>query len=145
MEGREADARSDIFAFGLVLYELITGKRAFEGQTQTSLIAAILKDQPRPVSELQPVTPKALDRVVQTCLEKDPDRRWQSAREVKHALEWISLEAPTPAPAKRQWLWQGVAVPVGGSGVGAGRAVGAQTPAPPEVTGVQGPPPRKQE
>src|SRR5260221_9523683 len=109
MEGREADARSDFFAFGLVLYELITGKRGFEGQTQTSLIAAILKDQPRPVSELQPVTPKALDRVVQTCLEKDPDRRWQSAREVKHALEWISLEAPTPAPAKRQWLWQGVA------------------------------------
>ncbi len=109
VEGKEADARSDIFAFGLVLYELITGKRAFEGSTQTSLIAAILKDQPRPVSELQPVTPKALDRVVQTCLEKDPDRRWQSAREVKHALEWISLEAPTPAPAKRQWLWQGVA------------------------------------
>ena len=109
VEGKEADARSDIFAFGLVLYELITGKRAFEGSTQTSLIAAILKDQPRPVSELQPVTPKALDRVVQTCLEKDPDRRWQSAREVKHALEWISLEAPTPAPPKRQWLWQGVA------------------------------------
>jgi serine/threonine protein kinase/Tol biopolymer transport system component len=109
VEGKEADARSDIFAFGLVLYELITGKRAFEGSTQTSLIAAILKDQPRPVSELQPVTPKALDRVVQTCLEKDPDRRWQSAREVKHALEWILLEAPTPAPAKRQWLWQGVA------------------------------------
>ena len=91
VEGKEADARSDIFAFGLVLYELITGKRAFEGSTQTSLIAAILKDQPRPVSELQPVTPKALDRVVQTCLEKDPDRRWQSAREVKHALEWLSL------------------------------------------------------
>src|SRR5260221_13900879 len=111
MEGREADARSDFFAFGLVLYELITGKRGFEGQTQTSLIAAILKDQPRPVSELQPVTPKALDRVVQTCLEKDPDRRWQSAREVKHTLEWISLEAPAPAPApaKRQWLWPAVA------------------------------------
>jgi Tol biopolymer transport system component/predicted Ser/Thr protein kinase len=113
IEGKEADARSDIFAFGLVFYELITGKRAFEGSTQASLIAAILKDQPPPVSELQPVTPKALDRVVQTCLEKDPDRRWQSAREVKHALEWISLEAPAPAPAaapaKRQWLWQGVA------------------------------------
>jgi len=113
LEGKEADARSDIFAFGLVFYELITGQRAFEGSTQASLIAAILKDQPRPVSELQPVSPKALDRVVQTCLEKDPDRRWQSAREVKHALEWISLEAPTPvptpAPVKRPWLWQGVA------------------------------------
>src|SRR5579863_9085055 len=115
IEGKEADARSDIFAFGLVFYELITGKRVFDGSTQASLIASILKDQPRPVSELQPVTPKALDRVVETCLEKDPDRRWQSAREVKHALEWISLEAPAPtpapapAPAKRQWLWQGVA------------------------------------
>ena len=113
IEGKEADARSDIFSFGLVFYELITGKRVFEGSTQASLIAAILKDQPRPVSELQPVTPKALDRVIETCLEKDPDRRWQSAREVKHALEWISLEAPTPAPApapaKKQWLWQGLA------------------------------------
>jgi eukaryotic-like serine/threonine-protein kinase len=113
IEGKEADARSDIFAFGLVFYELITGKRVFDGSTQASLIASILKDQPKPVSELQPVTPKALDRVVQTCLEKDPDRRWQSAREVKHALEWISTEAPTatagPVPAKRPWLWQGIA------------------------------------
>ena len=112
VEGKEADARSDLFAFGLVLYEMITGKPAFEGRSHASLIASILKDQPRPVSELQPVTPKALDRVVQTCLEKDPDRRWQSAREVKHALEWISLESPKPAPApqaKRPWLWQGVA------------------------------------
>src|SRR5579864_2331049 len=115
IEGKEADARSDIFAFGLVFYELITGQRVFDGSTQASLIASILKDQPRPVSELQPVTPKALDRVVQTCLEKDPDRRWQSAREVKHALEWISFEAPAlapplaPVPAKRQWLWPAVA------------------------------------
>jgi eukaryotic-like serine/threonine-protein kinase len=113
IEGQEADARSDIFAFGLVLYELITGQRAFEGKTRTSLVASILKDQPRPLSELQPLSPPALERVVATCLEKDPDKRWQSAREVKHALEWISTESPArvtaPAVPKRRWLWPGVA------------------------------------
>jgi eukaryotic-like serine/threonine-protein kinase len=98
VEGREADARSDIFAFGLVLFELITGKPAFESKSKASLIASILKEQPRPLKDLQPLTPPALERVVQTCLEKDPDKRWQSAREVRHALEWISAE-PQPAPA----------------------------------------------
>jgi Tol biopolymer transport system component len=114
IEGQEADARSDIFAFGLVLYELITGQRAFEGKTRTSLVASILKDQPRPLSELQPLSPPALERVVATCLEKDPDKRWQSAREVKHALEWISTESPAlvaaPAAPRRRWLWPAVAV-----------------------------------
>jgi serine/threonine protein kinase len=108
IEGQEADARSDIFAFGLVLYELITGKRAFDGKTRTSLVASILKDQPKPLSELQPLSPPALERVVATCLEKDPDKRWQSAREVKHALEWISTESPkppAPPPARRNWIW----------------------------------------
>jgi len=114
IEGQEADARSDIFAFGLVLYELITGQRAFEGKTRTSLVASILKDQPRPLSELQPLSPPALERVVATCLEKDPDKRWQSAREVKHALEWISTEspaqnAPAPTAPTRRWLWPSVA------------------------------------
>jgi Tol biopolymer transport system component/tRNA A-37 threonylcarbamoyl transferase component Bud32 len=99
LEGKEADARSDIFAFGLVLYEMIAGKRAFPGSTHASLIASILKEKAPPLAG-------PLDRVVQTCLEKDPDKRWQSAREVKHALEWISHETPAPtAPARRQWLW----------------------------------------
>jgi Tol biopolymer transport system component/predicted Ser/Thr protein kinase len=145
VEGKEADARSDIFAFGLVLYELITGKRAFEASTQTSLIAAILKDQPRPVSELQPVTPKALDRVVQTCLEKDPDRRWQSAREVKHALEWISLEAPTPAPAKRQWLWRGVAAALAVIAAATAWALWPKPPAPVKSTRFQVPLPENED
>jgi serine/threonine protein kinase len=145
VEGKEADARSDIFAFGLVLYELITGKRAFEGSTQTSLIASILKDQPRPVSELEPVTPKALDRVVQTCLEKNPDRRWQSAREVKHALEWISLEAPTPAPAKRQWLWQGVAAALAVIAVATAWALWPKPPAPMKSTRFQVPLPENED
>ena len=105
VEGQEADARSDIFAFGLVLYELITGKPAFEGESRASLVASILKEQPRPLHDLQPLTPIALERVVQTCLEKDPDKRWQSAREVKHALQWISAEPQaTPAPVPKRKL-----------------------------------------
>ncbi|HEX5432248.1 MAG TPA: protein kinase [Bryobacteraceae bacterium] len=114
VEGQEADARSDIFAFGLVLYELITGKRPFTGSTKTSLIASILKDQPQPLRTLEPLTPAPLERIVQTCLEKDPDKRWQSAREVKHALEWMEQNAPAAtampeALAKKLRLWQGAA------------------------------------
>jgi eukaryotic-like serine/threonine-protein kinase len=115
LEARDADARSDIFAFGAVLYELITGKRAFEGNTPASVIASILKGQPQPITQLSPMTPTGIDRVVQTCLEKDPDKRWQSAREVKHALEWVALDArATPDHQERTKgstrslrLWQG--------------------------------------
>ena len=73
VEGKEADARTDIFAFGAVLYEMLTGKRAFEGKSQASLIAAILEHQPPPPSALRPLTPPAVDHVVATCLAKDPD------------------------------------------------------------------------
>ena len=121
IEGQEADARSDIFAFGLVLYELITGKRAFTGD-RTSLVASILKEQPRPLRELEPLTPVALERVVLTCLEKDPEKRWQSAREAQHALEWIQADASAPGlpalvQAKRRWLWPAVAAGVMVAGV----------------------------
>src|ERR1051326_6737049 len=94
IEGQMADARSDIFAFGLVLYELITGKCPFSGGSKASLIASFLKDQPQPLRTLEPLTPAPLERIVQTCLEKDPEKRWQSARELKHALEWTQNEAP---------------------------------------------------
>src|ERR1700675_3485167 len=90
LEGKEVDARTDIFAFGAVLYEMATSKRAFEGKTQASVIGAILKDDPPPISSLQPMTPPALDRVVKRCLAKDPDNRWQTARDVELEMKWIA-------------------------------------------------------
>ncbi|MFY9532178.1 MAG: protein kinase, partial [Candidatus Acidiferrales bacterium] len=90
LEGKEADARTDIFAFGVVVYEMATGKRAFEGKSQASVIGAILKDDPPPISSLQPMTPPALDRVVKKCLAKEPEKRWQAASDVCDELKWIA-------------------------------------------------------
>ena len=106
LQGKQADPRSDIFAFGLVFYEILTGRRAFEAASSASLIAAILTAQPPPVASLQPLTPAWVDRVLQRCLAKDPDDRWQSARDLKAELEWLSgssgdLAAPAPASARR--------------------------------------------
>jgi tRNA A-37 threonylcarbamoyl transferase component Bud32 len=89
LEGREADARSDIFAFGATLYEALTGKRAFQGASHASLIAAIMSADPEPVSNVQPMAPSAIDRVVGRCLGKDPDERWQTARDLRQELVWI--------------------------------------------------------
>jgi serine/threonine-protein kinase len=86
VEGKEADSRTDIFAFGATVYEMATGKKAFEGKSQASLIAAIMEKEPRPMSELQPMTPELLDWVVKRCLEKEPDERWQSAADLMAGL-----------------------------------------------------------
>jgi serine/threonine protein kinase len=99
LEGKEADARSDIWAFGAVLYEMLTGRRAFEGKSYVSLIAAILEHEPAPITAVQPLTPPALDRIVRTCLAKDPDKRWQSIADVRHELTWAAQRAPESAEA----------------------------------------------
>jgi len=90
LEGRVADARTDLFAFGCVLYEMASGRRAFDGASQASLIASILKDTPRPLTEVMPLTPPALDQVVRACLAKDADDRIQTAHDVKLQLQWIA-------------------------------------------------------
>ncbi len=90
LEGSEADARTDIFAFGAVLYEAITGKKAFEGKSQPHLIAAILSVDPEPVSKSQPAAPPALDFLIRRCLAKDPEQRLQSATDLVWELQWVA-------------------------------------------------------
>jgi eukaryotic-like serine/threonine-protein kinase len=110
VEGHDADARSDIFAFGVVLYELIAGTRPFAGKTQGNLVASILKEEPRPLFEMQPRTPLGLADVVRTCLEKDPEKRWQSARDVRHALRLLAGQPVPSTPSRSVRVWQGLAV-----------------------------------
>jgi eukaryotic-like serine/threonine-protein kinase len=96
VEGGEVDARTDIFAFGAVVYEMATGKKAFGGKTSASVMAKILETEPPPMSSLQPMTPPALDRVVKKCLAKEPDKRWQDASDLCDELKWIAEGGSAP-------------------------------------------------
>ncbi len=100
LEGKEADGRTDVFAFGAVLYEMATGKKAFSAPSQASLITAIMSSEPAPISSVQPTSPAALDRVVRTCLAKDPEERWQSASDLKRELRWVGEASQAGAPAQ---------------------------------------------
>jgi Tol biopolymer transport system component len=126
LEGQEADARSDIFAFGAMLYEMATGKRAFEGKSQASVIAAILEREPAPASTIQPLTPPALDRLIQQCLVKDPEGRRQTMHDVLLDLQWIAeggsrAGVPAPVAARRRNVarlaWSAAALAVGAAAV----------------------------
>ena len=111
LEGKDADSRTDLFAFGAVLYEMATGKRAFNATSEASLIATILKEEPTPLSRVQPLTPFALENLVKSCLVKDPEERMQNATDLKHALHWISdsisqsaSQTPTTVSSRRSLL-----------------------------------------
>jgi Tol biopolymer transport system component len=108
IEGREVDGRSDIFSFGSVLYEMLTGKKAFEGKTQLSVASAILEKEPESVSIAKPMTPPALGRVVGKCLAKTPDERWQSASDLATQLKWMvdGNLSPLPARTDEKKVWR---------------------------------------
>jgi serine/threonine protein kinase len=110
VEGRELDGRSDIFSLGTVLYEMVTGQRAFDGKSRLSVASAILEKEPAPITTLQPLAPAALDHAIRTCLEKDPDNRWQTAREQRIHAEGITIMRELCALTRERMhtMWGGV-------------------------------------
>jgi len=107
IEGKELDGRSDIFSLGAVLYEMLTGQRAFQGKSQLSVASAVLEKNPEPISALQPMTPLTLERAIKSCLAKDPEERWQTARDLERELKWIAEDGSragvlAPVAGRRQ-------------------------------------------
>src|SRR5260370_29740704 len=102
LQGKPSDSRSDIFAFGLVFYEMLTGRRAFDGDNAASIISAIMTAEPPALPQGQLATPPALERILKQCIAKDPDDRWQSAADVRRALELVETAplATQAAPAR---------------------------------------------
>jgi len=132
LEGLEADARTDIFAFGALLHEMVTGRKAFEGKSRVLLIAAIATSEPPALSTLEPAASRALDHVVKTCLAKEPADRWQTARDVLAELEWVAAGGDTTAAGasapwrqRRAWVYRAV-LAVTGLLVGVGAASAAR-------------------
>src|ERR1019366_1192677 len=119
-EGKKVDARTDIFSFGAVLYEMITGRRAFVGDSIVSILSSILRDQPKPAAEIAHGIPRELDRIVTRCLQKDPNRRYQHAGDLKIDLQRVKeelaaggsvvLEAVTARQSVGRWFWVAAAV-----------------------------------
>src|SRR3989454_716091 len=106
VQAKELDGRSDIFSLGAVLYEMLTGQRAFQGKSQLSVASAVLEKEPAPISTIKPLTPPALDRAIRHCLAKDPEDRWQTARDLLLELKWIAeggsqVALATPGVGKR--------------------------------------------
>jgi Tol biopolymer transport system component len=130
VEGRELDGRSDIFSLGAVLYEMVTGQRAFEGKSRLSVASAILEKEPAPVTTLKPLAPPALEHAIRVCLAKNPDERWQTARDLSHELKWIGevgSQAGAPAVTGRGWraariAWATAAILLGALGSALGVA-----------------------
>ena len=125
LEGGAVDARTDIYALGLIVYEMITGQRAFAKGSQAGLIAAILTEDPPPMTALQPRTPPAVERIILTALAKDPNKRWQDAGDLARELSWVAtgshtttVDGPalTPAPGWRPWTLAAAAVIVAAIG-----------------------------
>jgi serine/threonine protein kinase len=113
-EGKPVNARSDIFSFGTLLYEMVTGRRPFERGSKLSTLTAILSEEPKPVRELTPRVPPELEQIIARCLRKDPARRFQHIDDVRVALEELRQEAGTPPPKRlprwRRWVWRGIAI-----------------------------------
>jgi Tol biopolymer transport system component len=107
LEGKETDGRSDLFSFGAVLYEMLTGNHAFDGKSQASVIAAVLEHEPEPLSAVQPMAPPALDQLIRTCIAKDPEERIQTAHDVKLQLQWIAGKGSQAGEARRIQVGRG--------------------------------------
>ena len=150
IEGKEVDGRSDIFSLGAVLYEMVTGQRAFEGKSQLSVASAIVEKEPVPISVVKPMTPPSLEHIVKKCLAKQPDERWQSASDLASELKWIAERgsgtaraAPTRQKSYGQLIWLSALVVTGcalfaagyfGRGAPSRQVVRASLPPPADAT-----------